>query len=103
MNAQDNAAATAYFYHLAGMNLDAWDYQHPSISTNGCVRSIWKMVCNTYFPKQGVGCIPGQAVPYLRPCGDVCEQYTKACDVQCCDESTKCIFERTAPVPVELG
>jgi len=90
IQAQENAAATAYFYHLAGMSLDAWDHQHPWEDDNPCIRAVWQMTCNTYFPKPIAGCQSGQSTPYLRPCGNVCTKYMMACEVQCCDESSKC-------------
>jgi len=94
INSQENAAATAYFYHLAGMNLDPWDYQKPWTSDNPCINAIWKMACMTYLPKQQAGCEAGQATPYLRMCGDVCQSYVDQCQVECCDESAKCVFQR---------
>jgi len=94
VTAQDNAAATTYFYHLAGMNMDAWEYRQPELSDSDCVKSILTMVCNTYFPKADAGCHQGQGTPYSRPCRNVCESYVKSCQVQCCDESVQCVFRR---------
>mmetsp|Transcript_63412 Transcript_63412/g.138084 ORF Transcript_63412/g.138084 Transcript_63412/m.138084 type:complete len:236 (-) Transcript_63412:170-877(-) len=92
---QDEAALTMYYYHLAGMGMEAWDYKTPSTSGNDCVKSVWKMVCHTYFPRAEAGCAPGQSTAFMRPCKNVCTRYTEACDVQCCDESAKCVFNRT--------
>lgn len=94
VTAQDNAAATMFVYHLAGMNMEAWDYQNPGEATDPCVRSVWKMVCNTYFPRSESGCNANEATPYMRPCQNVCEHYVNACNVQCCDESSKCVFSQ---------
>jgi len=90
---QDNAASTMYFYHLAGLNIDAWDHNAPDTSNEKCIRSIWLMVCNTYFPKAQAGCKSGEPTGYQRPCRNVCESYRKACEVECCDESVRCVFE----------
>mmetsp|Transcript_1930 Transcript_1930/g.4375 ORF Transcript_1930/g.4375 Transcript_1930/m.4375 type:complete len:567 (-) Transcript_1930:66-1766(-) len=90
---QDKAAVTMYYYHLAGMNLEAWDHKHPEKSDDSCIRAVWKMVCNTYFPKAEAGCTAGQSTTYARPCKNVCGNYVAACNVQCCDESNACVFE----------
>jgi len=95
VQAQDTAAVTSYFYHLAGLNLEALNYKHPEDSDNDCVRETWKMVCHTYFPKAEAGCTSGTASKYMRPCKNVCESYVDACQVHCCDESAKCVFEAT--------
>lgn len=95
LGAQDDAAATMYYYHLSGMKIEPWDYHHPAEADNACVRSVWSMVCHTYFPKAEAGCQRGQATPHLRPCKNVCGAYVEACGVQCCDESVQCVFEHT--------
>jgi len=92
--AQDNAAATTYFYHLNGLQLDPWEHRQPSMSDDPCVRNIWKTVCATYFPRAEVGCKAGEYTQYLRPCKNVCENYLRACKVQCCDESVQCAFSK---------
>merc|ERR1712232_1378824 len=74
--------------------MGAWDFKKPQDGTSECAKSIWKMVCNTYFPKAQAGCGAGQVTPYQRPCSNVCQNYVNACDIRCCDESTKCVFER---------
>jgi len=91
--AQDNAAATMYFYALSGMNLDPWLYKEPWLEANTCLTSVWKTVCSTYFPSAEAGCKTGEVTKYLRPCKNVCENYLKACNVQCCDESVQCVFD----------
>jgi len=93
--AQDDAAATMYYYHLAGMKIEPWDYHHPAEADNACVRSVWSMVCHTYFPKAQAGCQRGEPSSHLRPCKNVCSAYVEACGVQCCDESVQCVFEHT--------
>lgn len=90
---QEISAITAYRYHLAAMNKDAWEYVDPSKSVDPCVRSIWAMSCHTYLPKAQFGCQAGNRSEYLKPCRDVCESYVQACNVECCDESVKCVFE----------
>lgn len=30
---------------------------------------------------------------YIRPCKSSCENYIKACSVECCDESVQCVFD----------
>lgn len=94
VKAQDDAASTAYFYHLAGLNLEAWDYQKPWLASEPCVRSVYKLVCNTYFPRAQAGCQAGAVSAYMRPCQNVCKGYIKECAVQCCDESTQCVFSQ---------
>eukprot|EP00427_Karlodinium_veneficum_P047781 CAMPEP_0169248072 /NCGR_PEP_ID=MMETSP1016-20121227/35641_1 /TAXON_ID=342587 /ORGANISM="Karlodinium micrum, Strain CCMP2283" /LENGTH=255 /DNA_ID=CAMNT_0009328831 /DNA_START=61 /DNA_END=826 /DNA_ORIENTATION=- len=93
--AQDSAAATAYFYHLAGMNLEPWVHKEPWNSDDKCVRSIYMTVCHTYFPRAQAGCKSGEATPYLRPCQNVCSNYVKHCAVECCDESVQCVFKKS--------
>jgi len=89
---QDSNAATAFFYHLAGMGYEAWDYQKPEQSDNDCVKSIWRMVCYTHFPRSEVGCTDGALSTYQRPCQSSCSNYVKTCGVECCDESVACVF-----------
>mmetsp|Transcript_21 Transcript_21/g.24 ORF Transcript_21/g.24 Transcript_21/m.24 type:complete len:503 (-) Transcript_21:111-1619(-) len=95
---QDNAAATAFFYHLSGMGLDAWDFPNPQHSDNECVRSIWRMTCFTYFPRIEMGCQDGMQSQYLRPCSSSCQNYIQACQVECCDESVQCVFEHSKEI-----
>lgn len=99
VKAQDDAAATMFFYHLSGMGYDAWDHRTPSASSEPCVRSVWRMVCFTYFPKVQAGCTSGQQTPYLRPCKDTCHEYVGACGVECCDEGLQCVFDNAALPP----
>lgn len=96
VKAQDDAAATMYFYHLAGMGIEAWDHAEPRAGSDECVQSVWRMACFTYFPRAEAGCAVGQATPYMRPCKSCCQNYVRACGVECCDESVACVFERPA-------
>jgi len=91
---QDNAASTMYYYHLAGMNVEAWEHRHPEESGDECVQAVWKMVCHTYFPRAEAGCKQGEPTKHLRPCKNVCGSFIKACNVECCDESVQCIFSK---------
>jgi len=98
VKAQDDAASTMFFFHLNGLGYDAWEHQKPWKSQDECVKSTWRMVCYTYFPKAEAGCQKGQATQYLRPCKDCCENYLNKCKVECCDESPKCVFSHTLDV-----
>lgn len=98
VKAQDAAAVTAFAYHLAGMGLEAWDHTKPSRGNDECVKSIWRMVCYTYFPRGQLGCKTGQETKYLRPCRSSCQNYVHQCGVECCDESVQCVFDHDRPV-----
>jgi len=88
---QDNAASTMFYFHLSGLGLEAWDYQKPEFA-NDCVKSIWRMVCYTYFPRAEIGCQDGAFTNYIRPCQSSCQNYVRSCGVECCDESVQCVF-----------
>jgi TM2 domain-containing membrane protein YozV len=90
---QDRAANTAFVYHLAGMGKEGWDYPKPEESDDECVKAVWKMVCNSYFPRAKADCTDGQEMKYIRPCKNACENYISACKVECCDNSVQCVFE----------
>jgi hypothetical protein len=91
----DDAATTAFMYHLAGMGLEAWDYPEPQ-HADSCVRSVWLSLCHTFFPRQSIpNCPMGTPSEYLRPCQSSCHNYIKACNVECCDESVQCVFQHT--------
>lgn len=92
---QDGDAAKMFMYHLSGMGLEAWDYSKPEFSDDDCVKSVWRMVCYTYFPRAPIGCQDGMQVPYMRPCRSSCQNYIKTCGVECCDESVQCVFTHT--------
>jgi hypothetical protein len=89
---QDNAASTMFYYHLSGLGMEAWDYRHPE-DADDCVKSIWRMVCFTYFPRASIGCQEGSFTDYLRPCQSSCMNYIRSCEVECCDESVQCVFQ----------
>jgi hypothetical protein len=92
IKAQEDAAMTMFFFHLNGLGYDAWDHRNPSESDSSCVRSIWKMVCYTYFPRAEAGCKSGETSTYKRPCSSSCHNYVSHCGVECCDESVACVF-----------
>lgn len=93
LKAQEDMASAAYFYHLAAMNVEAWDNQDPAHSDDECLKSVWKMVCNTYLPRAQALCKAGQSTAYQLPCQNVCGKYKEACAVECCDESVQCVPE----------
>lgn len=94
---QDAAALTMFTYHLAGLGLEVWNYPKPELADN-CVKSIWRMVCFTYFPRAPLGAQDGMPVQYLRPCQSSCQNYIKMCGVECCDESVRCVFSHTKAI-----
>lgn len=94
----DDAAVTMFMYHLAGMGIDGWEYPKPEFADD-CVRSVWKMVCYSYFPRAENGVSDGQPSQYMRPCRSSCDNYVRACNVECCDESVQCEFEHSVTIP----
>jgi TM2 domain-containing membrane protein YozV len=94
---QDNAASTMFYYHVTGLGLEAWEYQKPEYS-NDCIKSIWRMVCFTYFPRAEIGTQDGGYSSYIRPCQSSCQNYVRACGVECCDESVQCVFSHTKAI-----
>eukprot|EP00971_Amphidinium_carterae_P183005 3631573-Amphidinium_carterae.1 len=60
IKAQDDAAATMFFYHLNGMGYDPWEHREPRYSEDPCVQAVWRMTCYTYFPQSQAGCASGQ-------------------------------------------
>jgi hypothetical protein len=99
VKSQEDAAITMFAYHLSGMGYDYWDYREPAYSDSDCVRSVWKMVCFTYFPKASAGCKVGEQSIYKRPCRSSCQNYFEHCGVDCCDESVQCTFNHVAKAP----
>merc|ERR1719262_1396123 len=95
---QEQAAITMYGYHLSGMGIEMWDHTRPGEEDDDCVKSVWRMVCYTYFPKAAVGVKPGEETAYMRPCQSSCQNYVRACGVECCDESVQCVFEHTKSI-----
>ena len=68
---QDNNASSMISFHLAGMNLESWEFQNPSESNNRFVQSVQRVACNTYFPKGAAGCTPKSASTYFSGCPDM--------------------------------
>mmetsp|Transcript_26204 Transcript_26204/g.57635 ORF Transcript_26204/g.57635 Transcript_26204/m.57635 type:complete len:526 (-) Transcript_26204:307-1884(-) len=99
VNSQDDAASTMFFYHLHALGYDAWEHQNPGSIVDPCVKSVYNMACYTVFPKQEIGCTPGQLTKFLRPCAGTCGSYLSSCKVECCDESVQCVFQET----VDMG
>jgi TM2 domain-containing membrane protein YozV len=85
---EDDKALNAYYQHLSGLKLDAWDFKDPAMGR--CSESIWRMVCYEHFPK----CNELDGNKYLRPCVSSCVDYLEACNVQCCDESVSCVWNK---------
>lgn len=98
VKAQEKAAITAFAFHLSGMGIEALDHTRPSEDEDECIKSTWKLVCYTYFPKAERGCKEGQEGRYLRPCQNSCGSYVQQCGVECCDESVQCVFDHERPV-----
>lgn len=92
---QDGQASTAFMYHLSGLGLEAWDYTKPALSGDDCIKSMWRLVCYTYFPRAPAGCRDGEQTEYMRPCRSSCSNYVRSCGVECCDESVQCVFNHT--------
>jgi TM2 domain-containing membrane protein YozV len=96
---QEKAAASTYFYHLAGLKVDAWDHKDAKgAEEDECTKAVRMMACQTYFPMAEAGCKKGESTKFLKPCKNVCSHYVNACQVQCCDESVKCVFERNISI-----
>lgn len=88
---QEQKAATYYHYHVAGMGFEFWENNEPWKGEDECLKAVWQLTCYTFFPacnKQS-----GQENFYLRPCRSSCEAYSRACKVECCDESVSCVYE----------
>jgi hypothetical protein len=95
---QQQAASSLYFFHVSAMGLDAWDHANPemdsSLPMSSCVRQVARMACFTYFPKASPGVTEGGETRYVKPCKSSCENYIKECNVECCDDSVQCVFDR---------
>jgi len=83
----DHNAILAFVSHLDGLGFDHWDHQTPW-DDDPCIKSIWELVCYTYFPK----CNGADSAKYLRPCKSACENYLNQCQIECCDEGLTCVF-----------
>jgi len=93
VQAQDDAAASMYFYHLSALGVEAWDHTKPEMDNDVCVSAVHRLVCFTYFPRNEAGCKVGEATPFKRPCSSSCANYVRSCQVECCDESVSCVFQ----------
>lgn len=91
---QDNAASTMFYYHLSALGMESWEFREPE-SGDDCVKSVWRMVCYTYFPRAELGTQDGAFSKYIRPCQSSCANYVRTCEVECCDESVQCVFSHT--------
>lgn len=100
VRAQDAMAAKLYFYALSGMGLDAWDYQKPTLDAtmphHDCARTVARLACFTHFPSASYDVADGTQIAYLRPCRSSCENFLQVCNVECCDESVECVFQKDA-------
>jgi len=95
---QESEAARLYFFHLSAMGLEAWDYPHPEkdgLPMSSCVRQVAKMACYTYLPMGNPTLKVGMETRYFKPCKNACENYVKECNVDCCDDSVKCVFDES--------
>lgn len=95
---QEQKASQLYFFHLSAMGLDAWDYPNPEEETDmpmsGCVAQVARMACFTYLPQANPNVKVGMDTRYLKPCKSSCQNYVKECQVECCDDSVQCVFDR---------
>lgn len=95
---QDSEAMTIYVYHMSGIGREPWEFDKPDRTNDDCVRTIWKMACYTAFPRSQIGCQAGAPTQYIRPCKSCCQNYIRACGVECCDESVRCVFEHNKTI-----
>lgn len=93
VRAQEDLVLTQYVYHLSAIGLDPTDYKNPQELDDICVQAVYRLLCQTYFPRSQYGCVDGSKTTYLRPCNNVCRNYVQACEVTCCDESASCAFD----------
>eukprot|EP00434_Breviolum_minutum_P011297 symbB.v1.2.009969.t1/scaffold623.1/size335370/12 len=104
VRAQDQQAAEAYFLHLSAMGIEPWDHVKPfeesSSRMRPCARAVARMACFTYLPDAIHNIQDGAEVRYHRPCDTGCESFLQTCGVECCDESTVCVW--SAPVTATL-
>lgn len=101
---QDQRAAQTYFLHMSAMGLEPWDHVKPfedsSSQMRSCARAVARMACFTYLPDAIHNVQDGAEVRYHRPCDTGCENFLQTCGVECCDESTVCVW--SAPVSASL-
>lgn len=94
----EHQAITMYVYHLQGMGVEFWDHRDPGSGSNECLKTVWRMVCYTYFPKAEASANEGEESRYQRPCKSSCFNYVKECKIECCDESVQCVFEHNQTI-----
>eukprot|EP00933_Yihiella_yeosuensis_P082892 TRINITY_DN96915_c0_g1_i1.p1 TRINITY_DN96915_c0_g1~~TRINITY_DN96915_c0_g1_i1.p1 ORF type:complete len:228 (-),score=41.27 TRINITY_DN96915_c0_g1_i1:111-794(-) len=87
---QTKRAVETYVAHLNAMGRDWQDHLRPW-EKNECIQEVWRMACFTHFPR----CNELDKGAYLRPCVDMCQNYLKKCNVECCDEGVQCLFKHT--------
>lgn len=97
---QDREAAKLFFYHLSAMGLEAWDYPSPhmenaNLPETTCAKQVARMSCFTMIPKANPSVDDGFATRYFKPCKSSCQNYLSECQVDCCDDSVQCVFDKT--------
>lgn len=99
VEAQEQLASNLYFFHLSAMGLEAWDYPWPekysTLPHGDCVQQVARMACFTYLPMANPAVKSGMQTRYIKPCKSSCENYVRTCQVNCCDDSVQCVFDRT--------
>lgn len=91
---QARKALEAYVAHITGMGRDFWSVEAPWLQDK-CIQAVWRMSCYTYFPR----CNRGAEDVYLRPCASTCQSYVSSCQVTCCDEGVRCVFDHRKQLP----
>mmetsp|Transcript_53372 Transcript_53372/g.155559 ORF Transcript_53372/g.155559 Transcript_53372/m.155559 type:complete len:247 (-) Transcript_53372:106-846(-) len=96
----DKRALKTYFIHLSAMGIEAWDHTEPMMASSHplrpCARSVARLSCFTYFPTAYNGLSDGAEIAYIRPCRNACQSYIQTCNVDCCDDSTSCVWDKSA-------
>mmetsp|Transcript_112041 Transcript_112041/g.349178 ORF Transcript_112041/g.349178 Transcript_112041/m.349178 type:complete len:254 (-) Transcript_112041:42-803(-) len=96
----EKEALRTYFMHLSAMGIEAWDHTEPlqpsSHPLRPCARSVARLACFTYFPRAYTGLPDGTEMAYSRPCRNSCQAFLQACGVDCCDDSTACVWDKYA-------
>jgi hypothetical protein len=99
VDAQEQLASNLYFFHLSAMGLEAWDYPTPEKDTflphGPCVEQVARMACFTYLPMANPAVANGANTRYIKPCRSSCQNYVRTCQVNCCDDSVQCVFDRS--------
>lgn len=96
----DKQALKTYFMHLSAMGIEAWDHTDPMKDSEHplrpCARSVARLTCFTYFPRAYSTVADGTQMGYTRPCKNACQSYLEACNVDCCDDSASCVWDKLA-------